>query len=1674
MRRMGTGIIGRVGALLLSIAIVGCGDNGVTPPIDAPDIDAPDIDAPTGPTISDVPDQTISEDGTTGSLGFTVGDTSVAVGSLTVTATSNNTTIVPNANIVLGGSGATRTVTVTPVANAFGSADITLTVSNGQGGMASSTFTVTVTSVNDLPTISNIADQTVQEGTATTALNFTVGDAETPAASLTVTATSSNTTLVPASGLVFAGTGANRTLTVTPSATGTGTATITVTVSDGTGTATDTFVLTVNAPTLANDPPVNVVPGAQTANEDVNLVFNPGNNNAISTSDIDAGTGAVMVTLGVTNTTGNVGTLSLSGTTGLTFTSGDGTADASMVFTGTISDINAALNNLTLNVPANGSGTGTLSITTNDQGNTGTGGPLSDTDSVSITVNAVNDLPTITTIADQNIAEDTSTSALNFSVADVETAAGALVVTASSSNTALVPNGNVVLGGTAGARTVTVTPLVDVFGTAIITLTVTDANGGSSTTSFTVQVNNVNDGPTIQDVTNQSMNLGDTLTIPFTVGDIDNNVATLSVTAMSSDQGVTGLPTVGGSGANRTVTFTPTTIGSATITLSVTDGALTALDTFVLTINNVNDAPVITVPGTQTAHVVITGTSAQRTFAFNASNRVSVADPDSGTADIVVTLSIPANKGTLSVPAVAGLTVAGNGTNALVLTGTQTEINTALQSLTFESASGQFGSVLVTVTADDNGNSGTPGVETDMDQFTINVNAQPMITFISGTPVTVNEDGTTTFTFSVADPDGTVAEITTNASSNNAVLLSNPVPVAGAGATRTVTITPNANQNNVRSGGPATVTVSASDAVGGAVQQTFLVNVTPVNDAPINVVPGAQTGIEDGTIVVNGISFSDLDTVEVPSTVMTATLSTTGASTSPVIQVATSAGVTITNNQSNTVTLTGTQANLLSALAAGVTLRLDTDEYNTPTPPGDGTRMLTVAINDGNNGGGGALTDTDMIGYAFAAVNDAPVHSNVSGLVTLTTNAQRSGLNVDVADIDLHDLSATAEMQVTISSTEGAITLTTTTGLDFGCTGCMGDGTADATMIFNGTLTEVNNALTNFTFTPNLNFMGDARIQVTTNDLGNFPITSGAKLATSDIYTTYAVGNTAPTITAVADVTVAEDTATTALPFTIGDAQTNPSNLNVSVTADNGAFAVLGGSGASRTVTVTPALNYNGLINVTVTVNDGSLTAMDTFVVTVTPVNDAPTLAPLADITRPEDFGTSSISFSAGDVETPGMLVVTVTTDNPGLIGISNITGNSFNITSVADLSGTANITVAVSDGMLLTQDTFLLTVTPVNDVPTVTGSGQIIVDDKEASSLRVRLRAAAGQTISLGATTGVTFVDVGGTGATAFTPDGTVDGDGLNDQLIGIQGTKAALNAALDDLVISGGVLDIRVDDLAGSASGSDYAGTSGIATATRTAPFGPNTFGQIRMFLTDTATASPFPATSRLLSTMAPSAGVSLISGRFDEISPGNSGVGQWNPGIMVSANTDATEIGATPNRGWLYDVDLNGETISAGTWSAQFRLAEALAGSTLDGRIFVKVSVVTGTAGAYTTVANLLTARNLEGSPVTGWRDAEGSTIAVPTNANNFSVSFTTGVAHTFLAGERLLIEVGFGDVFDDSYTYQYCSQIQYCYDPFWGYYDCGCAQYSTQFVNPDEPYRAWRLDFNNGASWIQTPQ
>src|SRR6185503_13488298 len=278
----------------------------------------------------------------------------------------------------------------------------------------------------------------------TTGLTFSAGDGTSDAV-MTFTGTISdiNTAL---NGLSFA-----------PTANFNGAANLQIVTSDlgntgsgGTLTDTDNVAITVGA---VNDAPVNTVPGAQSTSEDTALVFSSGNSNQISISDLDAGASTVQVTL-----TGTNGVITLNGTTGLSFTAGDGTSDAAMTFTGTISDINTALNGLSFASTANFNGAANLQIVTSDLGNTGSGGTLTDTDNVAITVTAVNDAPVNTVPGIQSTNEDTalvfsSGNSNQISISDLDAGASTVQVTLTGTNGVITLNGTTGLWFTSGDGT---------------------------------------------------------------------------------------------------------------------------------------------------------------------------------------------------------------------------------------------------------------------------------------------------------------------------------------------------------------------------------------------------------------------------------------------------------------------------------------------------------------------------------------------------------------------------------------------------------------------------------------------------------------------------------------------------------------------------------------------------------------------------------------------------------------------------------------------------------------------------------------------------------------------------------------------------------------------------------------------------------------------------------------------------------------------------------------------------------------------------------------------------------------------------------------------------------------------------------------------------------------------
>ncbi len=137
--------------------------------------------------------------------------------------------------------------------------------------------------------------------------------------------------------------------------------TFTYQASDGYGNSNiATVTITVGG---VNDAPTITFLGDDTTTVDTPLVFSTGNGNAITIGDVDAGTAEIKVNIAVTQ-----GTLTLAGTAGLTLLEGDGSADPLIEFTGTLSDINAALDGLVYTPNGGYVGDEALAITVQDLG----------------------------------------------------------------------------------------------------------------------------------------------------------------------------------------------------------------------------------------------------------------------------------------------------------------------------------------------------------------------------------------------------------------------------------------------------------------------------------------------------------------------------------------------------------------------------------------------------------------------------------------------------------------------------------------------------------------------------------------------------------------------------------------------------------------------------------------------------------------------------------------------------------------------------------------------------------------------------------------------------------------------------------------------------------------------------------------------------------------------------------------------------------------------------------------------------------------------------------------------------------------------------------------------------------------------------------------------------------
>jgi hypothetical protein len=150
-------------------------------------------------------------------------------------------------------------------------------------------------------------------------------------------------------------------------------------------------------------------------------------------------------------------------------------------------------------------------------------GGLSRSTNISLTFNPVNDPPTLAAIGNYLIPEDNPTGNILITIGDVDNDPATLVVTATSSNTNLVPNttNHMILGGSGTARTLKLVPAPDAFGETTITVSVSDGSAATNR-SFTLTVTPVNDPPVLLSKPALRVHAGDTLLFTLVATDVDS------------------------------------------------------------------------------------------------------------------------------------------------------------------------------------------------------------------------------------------------------------------------------------------------------------------------------------------------------------------------------------------------------------------------------------------------------------------------------------------------------------------------------------------------------------------------------------------------------------------------------------------------------------------------------------------------------------------------------------------------------------------------------------------------------------------------------------------------------------------------------------------------------------------------------------------------------------------------------------------------------------------------------------------------------------------------------------------------------------------------------------------------------------------------------------------------
>lgn len=397
------------------------------------------------PRLSRIPDQHVFVNQVLDSIPLTLFDDKTPTSEIRLEGFSLNPSLVPDGGITFGVSEDQPTISIHPTKNLTGKSLITVRAYDRENLESATSFLLTVDPINLPPEIAGLVNVAVDQDTAEGPISFVVTDADGPAELIRVEASSSNLDLVPLAGIRLGGTGKDRSFTILPSLGASGTAVITLLATDSAGSqGRATFILTVRAASLR--------PIAQARSlvvtEDNPMTFalegKSPSGNSLAFAIVTKPQKGVLT--GEPPFLTYVPNPNASGSDSFLFKVTEGSLES---------------------VPAN----------------------------LTITIQEINDSPTISSISNRTSEPGTAIGPIQFTVDDVETPPGQLRVTGHSSNPNLVPDLNIVIAGQDKVRTVTIFPTPDKSGAVVITLTVDDGGGLSARTTFEVSVVGASSAP---------------------------------------------------------------------------------------------------------------------------------------------------------------------------------------------------------------------------------------------------------------------------------------------------------------------------------------------------------------------------------------------------------------------------------------------------------------------------------------------------------------------------------------------------------------------------------------------------------------------------------------------------------------------------------------------------------------------------------------------------------------------------------------------------------------------------------------------------------------------------------------------------------------------------------------------------------------------------------------------------------------------------------------------------------------------------------------------------------------------------------------------------------------------------------------------------------------------------